>query len=95
MGKNVGKNLSSKYSQKRLDRTKKSATDALKTTSKRVIQTTAEATGNLIGSKILDRITKVSKTLPKNNLETNANEHDKEIPKEIYVSPEERHEIIN
>ena len=39
MGKNVGinisKNLSSKYSQKRLDHTKQSASDALKTASKK------------------------------------------------------------
>ena len=44
MGKNIGKNisesLSGKYSQKRLDHAKQSATDALKTTSKRVIQNT-------------------------------------------------------
>ena len=32
---------------------------------------TAEATDNLIGNKIADRITKVLKTSPKNNSETN------------------------
>ena len=69
-----------KYSQKLLDHPKQSATDALKTTSKRVIQKTAEATGDLISSEIADRITKVSKTLPQNNSETITNEHDKEIP---------------
>ena len=37
IGKNISKNLSSKYSQKLIDHAKKSATDALKTTSKRVI----------------------------------------------------------
>ena len=36
------KNLSGKYTQKLSDHTKKSATDALKTSSKRVIQKTAE-----------------------------------------------------
>ena len=45
MGKNIGeivsKNLSSKYSQKLFDHAEKSATDVLKTTSKRVIQKTA------------------------------------------------------
>ena len=35
---------------------KKSAIDALKTSSKRVIQKTAEAAGDLIGNKITDRI---------------------------------------
>ena len=41
MGKNIGKNiskiLSGKYSQKLVNHAKKSATDALKTTSKKVI----------------------------------------------------------
>ena len=30
-----------------------------------------------------------------NNLETVTNEHDKEIPKERYISPEETQEIID
>ena len=38
IGKNVSKNWSGKYSQKLLDYAKKSATDALKTSSKRAIQ---------------------------------------------------------
>ena len=37
-GKNISKILSGKYSQKNFDQAKKSATDALKTTSKRIIQ---------------------------------------------------------
>ena len=60
-GKSISKNLSGIYSQKRLDHAKQSFIDALKTTSKRVIQETAEATGDLIDNKIADRITKVSK----------------------------------
>ena len=40
---------------------KKSATDAVKTASKRAIQKTAEATGDLIGNKIADKIIIVSK----------------------------------
>ena len=63
----MSKNLSSKYSQKRLDHAKQSATDAFKTLSKRVIQKTAEAPSDLIGNKIADKITRVSKTSPKNN----------------------------
>ena len=61
IGKNIRKNLSGKYSQKPLDHVKISATDANKTTSKTVIQKTAEATCNLIGNKIVKRITKVQK----------------------------------
>ena len=36
--KNISKNLSGKYSQKRLDHAKQFATDVLKTTSERVIK---------------------------------------------------------
>ena len=48
--KNMGKNLSKKYSQKLLDRTTNSTTDGIKTASKRAIQNTATATGDLIGN---------------------------------------------
>ena len=57
----VAKNMSNKYNQKLVDTTKKSATDAIKTASKRAIQKTAEATGDLIGNKIADKITSASK----------------------------------
>ena len=71
IGKNISKNLSSKYSQKRIDHAKQSATDVFETASKRVIQKTTEATDNLIRNKIADKITRVSKTFPRNNLEAN------------------------
>ena len=51
--KNIGKSLGNKYSQKLLDTAKKSKTDAIKTASKREIQKPAEATGDLIGNKLL------------------------------------------
>ena len=60
---------------------KKSATDALKTSSKRVIQKTAEATGDLIGNTIANKIMRVSKNSQQKNSETVTNEHDNEIPK--------------
>ena len=52
----------------------------------------------MIGNKIADvvakfcniKITKVSKYSQSNNLETVTKEHDKEIPKEKYISPKER-----
>ena len=47
--------------QKLLDHAKKSATYALKTSSKRVTQKTAEATGDLIGNKTANKIAGVSK----------------------------------
>ena len=67
----------------------------LKTVSKGEIQKKAEATGDLIGNKIADRITKAAKLLPQNNSETVTNEHDKEISEERYISLEERQKITD
>ena len=58
--KDIGKSLSNKYGQKLFDSAKKSTIDAIKTASKRAIQKTAEATGDLIGNKIVYKITSVS-----------------------------------
>ena len=57
----------------------------IKAASKRAIQKTAEATDDLIGNKIADSITKVSKTSPQNNSETN----EKHIVKNIYLQNKE------
>ena len=46
-----------------------------------------------MGNKIANRITKVSRSSPQNNSEIITNEHDKEIPKERCLSPEERQKI--
>ena len=61
IGKNINKNLRSKYNQKTLDYAKPFPTDALKTGFKKAIEKTAEATINLIESKIVNKITRVSK----------------------------------
>ena len=82
--------MSGKYSQKLLGHAKKFVTDALKTSSKQIIQKIAEGTGDLIGNKTANKITKLSKNSPQNNSETVTNEHDKEIPKEKYVFPDEK-----
>ena len=63
--KNLDKNLSNRYGQKPLDSAKKSTADVIKTVSKRAIQKTAEATGDLICNKIADKTTSVSKKSPK------------------------------
>ena len=65
------------------------------TASKRVIRKTEEATGDLIGNKNTNRITKVSKSSPQSNSESIKNEHDQEISKERYISPEERQKVID
>ena len=49
----------------------------------------------MIGNKIAKRITKVSKNLQQNTLETDRNENDKEIPKEKYISSKQRKKNID
>ena len=87
------KSLSNKYGKKLLNNTKKSTTDPIKTASKRAIQKTAEATGDLIGNKIADKTTSVSKKSSNNN---NNNNDDVELitHKKRYISPEERLKVI-
>ena len=53
----VATNMSNKYDQNLVDIAQKSLTDAIKTSSKRAIQKTADATGDLVGNKIADKIT--------------------------------------
>ena len=60
----------------------KARIDAAKTASKRVVQKTAEAAGDLIGNKIADKITSVGKTKSKEK-------------EEIYIPPEKRQQIID
>ena len=67
--KNISKSLNDKYSQKFYDHAKQFITDALKKT--------AEATGDLIGNKITNRISRVLKNSQQNNSEIDTNEHDK------------------
>ena len=62
----VAKHRSNMYSKKLHDTAKKSTTNAIKITSKRVIQKTAETTGDLIGNKIADKITNIPKTVLEN-----------------------------
>ena len=99
---NISKNLSDNYSpgmlamrQKLLDHAKQSAAHPFKTASKRGIQKTVEAIGDLICNKNANKITKISKDLQQINSETVTDEDDKEIPKERYISPEKRLEIID
>ena len=89
----VTKNMSNKYGQKFVVTAKKSATDAIKTTSKKSIQKTAEATGDLVGNKIADKITSASKK--SHNEEIQSNEVNNQIPKERYISPKEIQQIID
>ena len=78
--------------QKRLDSAKKSTAE-IKIASKGAIQKTGEANGGLIGDKIADKITSVSKKSKKlQNTEAN---YESETPKERYISLEKRQQIID
>ena len=68
----------------------KATMDAIKTASKRAIPKTAEATGDLIGNKIADKITSLSKKSPKE-----LQNDEIEVTKKRYISPEERKQIMN
>ena len=58
----VAKYISNNYNQNLLDSAIKSTTDAIKSVSKRAIAKVAEAAGHLIGNKIADKITSISKS---------------------------------
>ena len=94
----MSKNLSNKYGQKLLNTIKKSTIDAIKTASKRAIQKTAEATGDLIGHKTADKITSASKKKSTKELHNNdeTKEEDVEITthKKRFISPKERQQVI-
>ena len=101
VGTNIIKNLSGKYipvmlaaRQNFLIVLKVYETDALKTSSKRLIQKTAEATGDFIGNKIADRVRKVSKNSKQNHSEKVTIEYDKETPKERYISLEKDKKLL-
>ena len=95
---NMGKSLSNKYRQKLLDSAIKSTTDAIKTASKRSIQKTAEATDDLIGNKIADKITSISKK-PVKELPNNDEREEENVEitahKKRHVSLEQRQQIID
>ena len=76
------RNFNDKYSKSLMDASKTFP----KTGGKKILKETAKATGDLIGSKIADKIT--------------AKPHNKDevingIPKERYISPKERQKIID
>ena len=88
------RSMSDKCGKKLVDTTKKSATDAIKTAAERAIQKTAEATGDLLGNKIADKITSVSKKSTK-KLPTIGEDVELTTHKKRFISPEERQQIID
>ena len=88
------RSMSNKYGKKLFDAAKRSATDAVKTASKRAIQETAEATSDLVGNKIADKIKSISKKSTK-KLPTIDEDAELATHKKRYISSEERQQIID
>ena len=60
-------NFGDKYDKKLIDPATKTGIDAAKTASERVVQKTAEATEDLIGNKMADKITSLGKSKNRQN----------------------------
>ena len=87
IAKNIGKDLTNKYGQKRLDRAKKPTMDAIKTSLNRAIQKTAEATGDLIGNKVAVKIISASKKSSAEQCSKNDDVNiEVEVPKKMHIS---------
>ena len=71
---------------KLMDTARKVGIDAARTASKRVVQKAPEATGDLIGNKIANKITSVGKTKSKEK---------EDETKEIYILQKKREQIID
>ena len=80
------KKFGEKYGRKLIDTATKTGIAAAKTVSKRVVQKTTEATEDLIGNKIFDKITSLG---GKKKIEK---EYERQ---EIYIPPEKRQQIID
>ena len=86
----TGTNFNSKYGKKLADTAIKTGKDFAMIAGKKIVHKSAEATGDLIGNKIADKITaKPSKKSHNEDEVINA------IPKERYISPKERQKVID
>ena len=98
--KNIGKkygrkifdksiDVSNKYGKKILDKSMDASKDFAKIAGKKVLHKSAEATGEMIGNKVADRITKCSR-----NKALKEDDRIMEETQEIYIPPEKREQII-
>ena len=88
------KKFGDKYGKNLMDAGKKSGIDAAKIASIRVVQKIAEATGDLIGNKIADKITSLDKSKNKEKEKKYEIKETYDI-EEIYIPPEKGQQIIN
>ena len=73
--------LGDKYGKKLIDAATKTWIDTAKTASKKAVQKTAEATGDLIWNKIAGKVTSVGKSKEKEKIKK---------AEEIYIPPEKK-----
>ena len=82
---NVGKSMKKKYGKKILDDSISHAKDFGKIAGKKVLTKSAEATGDMIGNKIADRITKSTR-----NKEQKENDRIMGETQELIIPPEKK-----
>ena len=85
----VGKNVSNKYGRKILGKSIDAGKDFAKTAGKKVLHKRAEATGEMIGNKVADRITRSSR-----NKAQKEDDRIMEETQEIDIPPEKREQRI-
>ena len=83
------KKMSNKYGRKILDKIMDAGKDFAKIAGKKVLHKSAEATGDMIGNKIADRITKSSR-----NKAQKEDDRIMEETQELIIPPEKREQII-
>ena len=85
----VSKSMKNKYGKKILDNSLSAGKDFAKIAGKKVLTKSAEVTGDLVGNKIADRITKSAR-----NKEQKEDDRIMEETQEIIIPPEKREQII-
>ena len=85
----VSKKYGKKYENKLLDNSISAGKDFAKIAGKKVLTKSAEATGDMIGNKIADRITKSSR-----NKAQKEDDRIMEETQELIIPPEKRQQII-
>ena len=85
----VGKSMEKKYGKRILDNSLSAVKDFAKIAGKKLLTKSAEATGDLIGNKIADRITKITR-----NKAQKEDDRIMEEIQEIFIPPEKREQII-
>ena len=96
----AGANFNSKYGKKLTDTAIKTGKDFATIAGKKIVHKSAEATGDLIGNKIADKIISMGRSIELGSAANPRSEKEKdetnimEETQEIYIPPEKRKQII-